>query len=93
MNNHGLKPVRGNIYMTGHGLVIVIDENKHGIQWISAGHTRTGGTTPLVTTTTTVRKWDNKTETIEKLGVDQWQKMGDTLQDYIQKSLLKNFGF
>ena len=101
-----VKPVSGNIYLTSHGLVIVTGENKNGIQWISAGCTRSGGTTQLTTTTTTVPcgdtrescgseeyMWDDGFRTVEHRGVDQWQKMGDTLQDYIQKSLLKNFGF
>ena len=90
------KPVSGNIYKTSHGLVIVTGENKNGIQWISAGSTRSGGTTQLTTTTVKVpceHTYDAGVETVEHRGVDQWQKMGDTLQDYIQKSLLENFGF
>jgi len=92
-----VKPVSGNIYMTSHGLVIVTGESSRGgIQWISAGHTRSSGTTQLTTVTVKVpceHPYDDEVETVEHRGVDQWQKMGDTMQDYIRKSLLKNFGF
>jgi len=50
-----VKPVSGNIYMTSHGLVIVTGESSRGgIQWISAGHTRSSGTTQLNTITVKV---------------------------------------